>query len=76
MHLKLNIITFFIYRVVCRTGSSNALMAAEVIVGNKAGLTVANERFFYKVSLDINKLFLSSVRIACSSKTCRNSFYS
>ncbi|GIY36928.1 hypothetical protein CDAR_618542 [Caerostris darwini] len=36
-------------RVVCRTGSSAGPMAAEVVVGNKAGLTLANERFFYKV---------------------------
>ncbi|KAG8189829.1 hypothetical protein JTE90_026130 [Oedothorax gibbosus] len=36
-------------RVVCRTGTSAVPMAAEVVVGNKAGLTVANERFFYKV---------------------------
>ncbi|CAL1269603.1 unnamed protein product [Larinioides sclopetarius] len=36
-------------RVVCRTGGSAGPMAAEVVVGNKAGLTLANERFFYKV---------------------------
>ncbi|KAF8794646.1 Plexin-B like protein [Argiope bruennichi] len=33
----------------CRTGASAGPMAAEVVVGNKAGLTLANERFFYKV---------------------------
>ncbi|XP_035219207.1 plexin-B-like isoform X4 [Stegodyphus dumicola] len=36
-------------KAVCRTGSSAGPMAAEVLVGNKAGLTQARERFFYKV---------------------------
>lgn len=42
-------------RVVCRTGPSMGPMAANVTVGNKAGLTQAKEKFYYKV-VELNRV--------------------
>lgn len=42
--------TFMCFRIVCRTGVNlSGPMPAAVVVGNRAGVTRAQEQFHYKV---------------------------